>query len=94
LARLGGDEFVAILSDLRDDAGAIAVADKFHDAFETPMQVGSAEFGLGTSVGIAMYPRDGIDAVELMKLADLRMLEDKRHRQSKTGRGRGDAYTP
>jgi diguanylate cyclase (GGDEF)-like protein/PAS domain S-box-containing protein len=93
LARMGGDEFVAVLTDLRDSEGATAVMSKFAEALKPTFVVGSAEFSLGTSMGLAMFPEDDLIAEDLLKHADMLMLADKRARKTESGRERGQAYS-
>lgn len=92
LARVGGDEFVAVLSDLRDRAGADAVANKFAQALEPEFVCSEQRFRLGTSQGIAIFPDDDVRVDELMRLADQAMLANKRERKAATGRARGEAF--
>jgi len=53
VARLGGDEFAVLLENVRDDADAIAVADRIVAALQAPIVVGGRQAFVGTSVGIA-----------------------------------------
>jgi len=87
VARVGGDEFVVLLADVdaTDPRGvAELVAAGIHEALSTPFAVGSAEFYVGTSVGIALHPHavpggelrfPGADA--LLRNADAAMYEAK-----------------
>jgi diguanylate cyclase (GGDEF)-like protein/PAS domain S-box-containing protein len=83
LARLGGDEFILVCPGICD-ADAEAVAEKVLAALDATIALDGAEFQIGASIGIAVGPRDGADAAELIKHADAAMYEAKR-----TGR---DAY--
>ena len=86
LARLGGDEFTLLLSGLRDQADAAIVAKRIHEMLEEPFLLdveagggtGNHQLYIGTSIGIAVYPNDGVDADELLKNADTAMYEAKR----------------
>jgi len=83
LARVGGDEFLVLLSDLAGDAGEVAntVAAGIHAALAEPFSVSSAEFYVGSSVGIALYPdpadENQPDADQLLERADAAMYEAK-----------------
>ena len=53
VARLGGDEFAVLLENVRDDADAIAVADRIIASLQAPFVVGGRQAFVGTSIGIA-----------------------------------------
>lgn len=78
VARLGGDEFVILLPELSVLDQVDTVADKVIVAIGRPFSIGGNEFKLTASIGIAMFPRDGADAVSLTKNADIAMYEAKR----------------
>jgi diguanylate cyclase (GGDEF)-like protein/PAS domain S-box-containing protein len=77
LARLGGDEFMLICPGV-DGPGAEAVAAKVLAALDETILLDGAEFQIGASIGIAIGPRDGADAAELVKRADGAMYAAKR----------------
>lgn len=80
LARQGGDEFLLLLNDL-DRLGAeqtaMRVADGLLRSLTRPFVVSGAEFHIGASVGIALYPKDATTAEELMRHADAAMYQAK-----------------
>ena len=45
-----------------------------------PFDIGGVKRKIGTSVGIAVYPRDAHDAVDLLSRADAAMYRAKRSR--------------
>ena len=73
VARFGGDEFVLILPDLEVIEGAIQVAQKIVDSFRKPFLIDTQQLVVTTSIGIAVYPGDGIDEGTLLKNADIAM---------------------
>ena len=76
LARVGGDEFVVVaLFDQPDHAGIIAA--RFVAALTRPFVLGSDQVEIGTSVGIALYPRDGDCQQALMRAADTALYRAK-----------------
>ncbi|MBZ4193165.1 MAG: diguanylate cyclase [Candidatus Contendobacter sp.] len=84
LARVGGDEFVILLSDLNDQARAVAelVANKCLGAFQAPFILDGESCRLGTSIGIAIgHGEYSLD--QLMIAADEAM-----YRAKASGRGR------
>ncbi len=87
IARFGGDEFVLILPDLEVRGNAIAVAQKIVDGFSKPFPIGAHQLVVTTSIGIAVYPDDGIDEAALLKNADIAMYQAKQ-----AGRARYQIY--
>jgi diguanylate cyclase (GGDEF)-like protein/PAS domain S-box-containing protein len=87
VARVGGDEFVVLLADLeqgRERDVAELVARTIHDALSPPFAISGAEFYVGTSIGIALYPTDSQaapqpDAEGLLRKADAAMYEAKQN---------------
>lgn len=78
IARLGGDEFMVMLPDLRNPADAGVVAKRLIDALQEPMRLALHTVVVTPSVGIALFPSDGVDAETLLRNADLAMYFAKR----------------
>ncbi len=89
VGRLGGDEFIALLPEVADEAEAERVAERIVDAMRVPISVGGQECFVTASVGIAMYPRDGAQVVDLMRNADVAMYAVKAQ-----GRNSAASYRP
>ncbi|SHE73515.1 EAL and GGDEF domain-containing protein [Desulforamulus putei] len=89
IARIGGDEFAILLNDITRHEGASTVAQKIIDTLKEPWIIGSHEFHITTSIGIALYPNDGEDVETLMKNADAAMYHAK-----EAGRNNFQFYTP
>jgi len=77
LARLGGDEFVVVLSNMSADATPDQVAQSMLDALNEPFNVAGQELFATVSIGIAMYPDDGLSKDSLLKNADTAMYRAK-----------------
>ena len=77
IARIGGDEFVVLLPDIDTEDSVIKVAEKIRTALMTPIHVDS--FGLSTtaSIGVAIFPQDGLNTSDLMNNADAAMYAAK-----------------
>ncbi|MFC5863475.1 diguanylate cyclase domain-containing protein [Acidicapsa dinghuensis] len=88
LARIGGDEFIALtpVSDGRADAEEIAL--RLQRSFEEPFLIEGIQLFGGASIGLAIYPEDGINKEDLQKIADTAMYTDK---ESKRPNRRGDS---
>ena len=77
VARFGGDEFVLILPDLKAVENAIQVAQKIVESFRKPFPIDTHQLVVTTSIGIAVYPDDGMDGGILLKNADIAMYQAK-----------------
>jgi diguanylate cyclase (GGDEF)-like protein len=78
LARLGGDEFAIIQEGgSSQHEGAIALALRIIDAISQPFDLDGHEASIGTSIGIALAPENGVEPEELMKSADLALYDVK-----------------
>ncbi len=70
IARLGGDEFAAIVEDVRSWSEVSGTAERALDALGRAFEVGDSEVFVTASIGIALYPEDGMDGDALLKNAD------------------------
>ncbi len=76
VSRLGGDEFVLLLPDT-DAKGAAHMAEKLLKACLHPLQLELHELTVSPSVGIAMFPDDGLTFADLSRCADAAMYRAK-----------------
>ena len=79
VARSGGDEFNLLLQDVADDLDAIQMAEKIFKELGRPAELENYEVRITTSIGIAVFPRDGQDIETLMKNADVAMYRAKEY---------------
>jgi diguanylate cyclase (GGDEF)-like protein/PAS domain S-box-containing protein len=77
VARLGGDEFVLLLNAFDDTSELVLVAEKILAALARPVLLAGKEVHTGTSIGIAVFPQDGVDAAGLLRNADTAMYQAK-----------------
>ncbi len=89
VGRYGGDEFVALLPEVVDERDAERVASRILDLMREPIIVGGQECFVTASVGIALYPRDGLGVADLLRNADVAMYSVK-----STGRNSSSMYRP
>jgi diguanylate cyclase (GGDEF)-like protein len=78
IARLGGDEFIVILPNIRAADDAAAVAARLISELQEPMRLAHHTLVVTPSVGVAMFPADGVEADILLRNADLAMYFAKR----------------
>ncbi|MEP0190295.1 MAG: EAL domain-containing protein [Erythrobacter sp.] len=77
VGRLGGDEFQIILPDM-DDRGELSdLAGRIIQMVSQPYSISGRRAIIGTSVGVAIAPYDGIDASELNSAVDLALYAAK-----------------
>ena len=88
LCRLGGDEFVIYLHG-GDAAVAESVARRILDDMLKPFMLDSLGFSIQCSIGIALYPQDGLSLDDLIKQSDTAM-----YRVKERGRGSYGFYQP
>lgn len=79
VARLGGDEFVILLESLEAAKYAAIVAKRLITAMEAPFLINGSDLFITVSIGIAVYPNDGITPKQLLKAADVAMYQAKAH---------------
>ncbi|MGQ9557357.1 MAG: EAL domain-containing protein [Desulfurispora sp.] len=77
MARLGGDEFVVLLSGLTGEVDLEGQAEKVCQGISGPIDIAAHTFYLSASVGVAVSPRDGCSAEDLLKKADTAMYRAK-----------------
>ena len=80
VARLGGDEFAIILTHPAASRAASRVARKLNQVLTESFKLGQRRYALGASIGISVYPDDGLDANSLLRQADLAMYQAKHSR--------------
>jgi diguanylate cyclase (GGDEF)-like protein len=77
VVRFGGDEFVLLLTSLHSKEEARYIAEKVLVSMQKPFSLSAVTAQIGCSIGIAMYPDDGDNHVELVKTADTLMYKVK-----------------
>jgi diguanylate cyclase (GGDEF)-like protein len=70
VARTGGDEFLMLICDVEARAGAAAVAAKIGAELEKSFDIQALPIHTSASIGISLYPVDGVQVDELVAHAD------------------------
>ena len=89
VSRLGGDEFVVLFPKVRDESALADLTVKLCHSLQQPYIVDGISLHITPSVGIAVFPGDGVDPSSLIKNADAAMYLAK-----EKGRNNYQFYTP
>jgi len=88
VVRLGGDEFVLLLTNLQKVEDISHSMQRVLSAVKEPCVIDGREFIVSCSIGIGIYPDDGLDPDTLLKHADSAMYKAKQ-----SGRNNFQFYT-
>jgi diguanylate cyclase (GGDEF)-like protein len=89
LARFGGDEFTLIVPKIDSVEDAAKIAQKILETVKIPMTIQDRELVATASIGMSIYPNDGLDAETLVRNADTAM-----YRSKDSGRDNYHLYAP
>ncbi|MDP4145003.1 MAG: EAL domain-containing protein [Bacillota bacterium] len=82
-ARFGGDEFIILISSANDRLKVVEIAERILQQVSIPYFVQGNELHITASIGIANYPKDGVDSSTLIKNADIAMYRAKESKYDK-----------
>lgn len=82
IARFGSDEFVMAFPRVNVDHDALSLVNKLLDDFSQPFMLADKETHVTASLGISLFPDNGMTASELIRNADV-----AKHRAKQAGRG-------
>lgn len=83
VARLGGDEFSLLLTNLNHQSEVNFIIERLNSLVEEEIVLKSGEsVFISASVGVAIYPVDANDSVELFAIADREMYKNKKNRKN------------
>lgn len=72
-SRLGGDEFVIVLPSIEKDISCVIAINRLTKVFKSPFIIEGHEITITASIGISIYPKNGNNATEILKNADIAM---------------------
>ena len=76
-ARSGGDELVVVMGELHNMEPLMQTIRAIIDCFDRPFTINGKEFVVTASIGISIFPDDGINGETLMRNADAAMFDAK-----------------
>lgn len=77
VARLGGDEFVVVAPHIGVDRDALELANRIAQCTSHPIVIDDRSLTVSVSIGISMFPINGVDAATLLRCADAAMFQAK-----------------
>ncbi|MFJ8235494.1 diguanylate cyclase domain-containing protein [Ureibacillus sp. NPDC094379] len=82
LCRIGGDEFLILLNDIKEKRTVQEITTRLHKALEAPYFIDNQKIVATSSIGIALFPEDGLNSKTLITHADKALYQAKVHRNS------------
>ena len=89
VSRQGGDEFLVLLSEVEHPDGSVIVAKRMLNEIAKVHTIDERDLHLDVSIGVSVFPDDGLDAETLIKCADIAMYQAK-----ESGRKSYKFFTP
>ncbi|GAA0181004.1 hypothetical protein SH2C18_35990 [Clostridium sediminicola] len=78
VARIGGDEFTVLIPSLRGQNEVVKIANRIINGLSrSAINIDNNRLYISASIGIAIYPENGINSEEIMKTADIAMYKSK-----------------
>ena len=91
--RLGGDEFAVLLDPVEELSHVDAVVERIRSTVSSPFRMPSGAMASSSvSIGVALFPRDGQSAEELLGHADSAMYAEKKRRKGGNNGGAHEDY--
>lgn len=79
IARLGGDEITVIIENVITVDEVKDIAKQLCRLLSTPIEINTIKLKISASIGISIYPDNGLDVVTLLSRADKAMYYAKEH---------------
>lgn len=76
-ARIGGDEFIVLLPDIKSPESVKELAHRLQQVIARASAIGEFEVSVTATVGISLYPHDGVSSDTLIKHAEIAMYHGK-----------------
>ncbi|HVS30188.1 MAG TPA: EAL domain-containing protein [Thermoanaerobaculia bacterium] len=89
VARFGGDEFTLLIPRIENIEDAAKIAHKIIETLKIPFVIHDQELFVTTSIGVSLFPGDGLDPETLVRNADTAM-----YRAKDQGRDNYQLYAP
>lgn len=77
ISRIGGDEFIVVIENINDKNDIKKIAQNILDDFKEPVKMEQYLFDITISIGISIFPENGLNDEDLIKHADTAMYSAK-----------------
>lgn len=77
VVRLGGDEFLAVIPFTSEENVLPEIPERIYSALQEPISHDGVTIHIGSSIGVALYPRDGSRVKDLVAASDKAMYQAK-----------------
>ena len=77
-ARIGGDEFAIVVEDFKDLSEVVFLIKKIQENMEENVTYENLNLRVSISLGIALYPEHGDESDNILKAADMALIESKK----------------
>ncbi|SOC42569.1 sensor domain-containing protein [Ureibacillus acetophenoni] len=77
ICRVGGDEFLVLLNGLNNKNDAAIIASKLNNESKKPFIINNTKIEISSSIGISLFPQDGIDSKKLIQRSDEALYKAK-----------------
>ena len=77
ISRIGGDEFILVIENIEEHKNIEKIASKIMSDFKDPIKLEEYLFETTISMGISIFPNNGLNVEELIKQADTAMYSAK-----------------
>ncbi len=94
VCRFGGEEVVVVMPGAKHEDAYRRVDARRQSSQSTPVQVSSLAFPVTFSAGIASFPEDGLNAPDLLMVADLRLYRAKAAGKNRVYEQSSDTIVP
>ena len=74
IARLGGDQFAMIVGDVDEPYEVAELAQEILDELSLPFPIDHSQVAIQATIGITLFPDDGLDASKLLQKAEQTMM--------------------
>ncbi|RYF75805.1 MAG: bifunctional diguanylate cyclase/phosphodiesterase [Comamonadaceae bacterium] len=76
VGRIGGDEFALLLPGATK-ASASTIGNLIIQKLDAPFSVGGHDISISTSIGVSVFPDDGVEVADLLRRADMALYRAK-----------------
>jgi diguanylate cyclase (GGDEF)-like protein/PAS domain S-box-containing protein len=80
LSRIGGDEFIILLKDIKHRKDIVEITNRMKIALQDPYNIDDVEITVTCSIGISIFPENGLSSKKLISYADQALYKAKKNK--------------